>query len=173
MNKILVALSCLLLYAGSVEAEHCCRHGQGGKPQEDPSGGRPGHRPGPHHGGSGHWEAPYEAASLINPVPFSTASVAKGRATYLANCTLCHGEYGMGDGPAATSLPIRPSNLRHTARHDLDGEMAWKIYTGRDPMPAWKHTLTEQQVWELVNFVRAEFGHGRGGRHSHGRQGRG
>lgn len=168
MNKIMIALSCMLVFASAVDAGHC-QHGQGGRWDAGTSrGAQCQHGPGHHHGGSGYWAVPSEAASRINPIPRSDASVAKGRSIYRENCTQCHGEYGMGDGPVAASLAIRPSNMRHTARHDMDGEIAWKINTGRDPMPSWKDALDEQQVWDLVNFLRTEFGQRHGRRHGHG-----
>jgi hypothetical protein len=36
---------------------------------------------------------------------------------------------------------------------ETDGEVFWKISTGRPPMPTWQ-TLTETQRWELVNYIR-------------------
>lgn len=39
------------------------------------------------------------------------------------------------------------------ARQHPDSDFAWKIATGRGAMPAWKGILTENQIWDLVNFV--------------------
>jgi len=35
-----------------------------------------------------------------------------------------------------------------------DGELFWKISEGRRPMPEFKKRLTEEQRWQLVNYVR-------------------
>jgi mono/diheme cytochrome c family protein len=35
-----------------------------------------------------------------------------------------------------------------------DGELFWKMTTGRAPMPSWQDKLTETQRWELVNYLR-------------------
>ena len=35
-----------------------------------------------------------------------------------------------------------------------DGELFWKMNTGRAPMPAWNDLLPLEQRWELVNYIR-------------------
>lgn len=35
-----------------------------------------------------------------------------------------------------------------------DGELFWKMTTGRAPMPSWQDRLSETQRWELVNYLR-------------------
>jgi len=35
-----------------------------------------------------------------------------------------------------------------------DGEIFYKISEGRRPMPSFKKRLTEEQRWQLVNYVR-------------------
>jgi mono/diheme cytochrome c family protein len=41
------------------------------------------------------------------------------------------------------------------AGHHPPGDLAWKIETGRRAMPAWKGILTKNEIWDLVNFIRA------------------
>jgi mono/diheme cytochrome c family protein len=36
-----------------------------------------------------------------------------------------------------------------------DGEIFWKIGEGRRPMPSFKKRLTDDQRWQLVNYVRS------------------
>ncbi len=35
-----------------------------------------------------------------------------------------------------------------------DGELFWKISHGRRPMPGFQNKLTEQERWELVDYIR-------------------
>lgn len=122
-----------------------------------------------------HWMAPEDAASRKNPVSANAASIARGRKVFEANCVICHGPDGNGDGPAGAALNPRPTNLRAMAgRHD-DGDFAWKIANGRGPMPAWKGMLSEKQIWEVVNYVQSlaasaqnsDTEHGSHGGHKH------
>lgn len=104
---------------------------------------------------AGHWEAPEAAARRHNPVPATWASVVRGRRLYRQYCVSCHGESARGNGPAGAGLTPGPSNLRKSAEDHTAGELAWKIANGRGPMPAWKNTLSESQIWDLVNFIKS------------------
>lgn len=100
-----------------------------------------------------HWIAPSEERNRINPVLLSEESVLAGQTLYLQNCTGCHGVKADGNGPDADDIVPRPSNLAAMAGHHSDGDMAWKIQKGNDSMPAWEEMFTQEQVWNLVNFI--------------------
>ena len=100
-----------------------------------------------------HWAAPSEERNRINPVLFSEKSVLDGQTLYLQNCSDCHGVNADGSGPDADDMEPRPSNLAAMAGHHSDGDMAWKIKKGNGAMPAWEDILSEEQVWNLVNFI--------------------
>jgi len=100
-----------------------------------------------------HWAAPLEEGNQLNPVKDTIESVQRGQNLYIANCAACHGPDAEGDGPDAEFLDSRPSNLRAMAGHHPDGDMAWKIRTGKDDMTPWKDVITEKQTWDLVNFI--------------------
>ena len=48
-----------------------------------------------------HATIPQQYTELTNPVPIDEESVARGAEIYTTNCTACHGDGGMGDGPVA------------------------------------------------------------------------
>ena len=79
----------------------------------------------------------------------------KAEKTYFKNCASCHGAKAMGDGPAAAALNPKPANLAMMAGMHPDGDFAWKISNGRGVMPAWKGTLSETEIWELVNYIKS------------------
>lgn len=71
-------------------------------------------QPGPGMGGNGmmehhHAEVPAEYAGLTNPIPANEESLERGAALYTANCASCHGDGGMGDGPAGSALDPVPA----------------------------------------------------------------
>ena len=37
---------------------------------------------------------------------------------------------------------------------DTDGEMMWKIKVGKKPMPSFADKLKDEEVWQVVAFVR-------------------
>ena len=81
--------------------------------------------------------------------------IERGKKLFLKNCAVCHGNTGQGDGPASKALNPKPSDLVKGAGHHSDGDIAWKIANGRGPMPGWEKTLSENDIWDLVNFVQS------------------
>lgn len=102
------------------------------------------------------WKAPPEADGYKNPNQATAESVAAGRKVFMTNCVLCHGEKADGNGATAKTLPVKPANLGDKALigPQSDGALAWKILTGRGPMPSWAPVLQEDQIWNVVNFIR-------------------
>jgi cytochrome c553 len=70
------------------------------------------------------------------------------------NCVGCHGAKGKGDGVAAVALNPKPADWTSgTVQADTDGELFWKISTGRGAMPPWKQ-LSENDRWAVVRYIR-------------------
>lgn len=102
------------------------------------------------------WRAPESAANMKNPVKSSPAGLKDAEHLYQQNCVICHGKTGASNGPAAGSLPQEPANFTDAQmmKKATDGELFWKMTTGRAPMPSWEDHLSETQRWELVNYLR-------------------
>jgi mono/diheme cytochrome c family protein len=102
------------------------------------------------------WNAPAAAKDLQNPVPSAADSVEMGTKNYSTHCQSCHGERGDGKGPRAERLSIAPSDFMdaHAMGQMTDGELFWKISHGRRPMPGFQDKLTEQERWQLVDYIR-------------------
>jgi mono/diheme cytochrome c family protein len=101
------------------------------------------------------WVAPKEADNIKNPLAGNTAVITEAKTLYTGNCGPCHGDKGRGDGPAAAGLNPKPADHTSAAvQTQTDGAIFWKLSEGKAPMPAYKKIFTEQQRWELVNFIR-------------------
>jgi mono/diheme cytochrome c family protein len=107
----------------------------------------------------------YPTTYFQSPTGFAAASITSGEALYRDHCAGCHGSDGRGDGPAAGVLPRPPADL--TARHlwmHPDGELFWWISHGIDGqggtklMPGFGHSLGEDGVWNVIDYVRARNG---------------
>jgi copper transport protein len=110
---------------------------------------------------------PLDVANVRDPIPPDDQSLTDGQRVYTANCEVCHGETGRGDGPAGLRLVPRPADLRlHTAPGvHTDGELYYWVAYGfpGSAMPAWKQNgLTDQQIWDVINYARANFGNAGG-----------
>jgi putative copper export protein/mono/diheme cytochrome c family protein/peroxiredoxin len=101
----------------------------------------------------------YPTSYIHSPVRYGALSAARGLPLYAENCALCHGPYGYGDGPAAAALPIKPADLtgEHLFHHG-EGTLFWWVSHGiaGTPMPAFADRLTENQRWDVLNFLRAQ-----------------
>jgi len=92
-----------------------------------------------------------------NPYPADPESVQRGHLVYVTNCIGCHGTTGAGDGPTAAALNPKPANLRiHMAQGHTDAQLFEWISQGVDgtAMPAFEGRLTDQQRWEVINYIR-------------------
>jgi mono/diheme cytochrome c family protein len=101
------------------------------------------------------WKAPEEAKKLKNPTVNIESSIQSGKKLYRSRCAVCHGKTGLGDGPGGKALVPQPESLKTPlVQNQTDGEIFWKISNGRNDMIKWEPILTEQQRWDLVNFIR-------------------
>ena len=101
------------------------------------------------------WVAPKDADNVKNPLAGNTSVLPEAKALYVANCAPCHGDKGRGDGPAAAGLNPKPADHSSVAvQSQSDGALFWKMSEGRAPMPAYKKIFSDQQRWELVNYIR-------------------
>jgi putative copper resistance protein D len=100
----------------------------------------------------------YPTTYLRPSVPYQAGAITAGAALYQTSCAGCHGVRGAGDGPDGRGLPRPPADLRapHTAQHTA-GDLFWWISHGIPGagMPGFGSRLTEDQRWELINFLRA------------------
>jgi mono/diheme cytochrome c family protein len=97
---------------------------------------------------------PAEYAGKTNPL--GADAVAVGAEVFKTNCEACHGPQGHGDGPASAALDPRPKNLAELQKTAADDYFFWRINTGKEgtAMVAWKGVLTDEQVWQVVSFIR-------------------
>jgi len=100
----------------------------------------------------------YPTTYLRPSVPYHATGIAAGASLYQEGCARCHGARGAGDGPDGRALPRPPADLRapHTAQHTA-GDLFWWLTNGIPAagMPEFGSRLTEDQRWELINFLRA------------------
>ena len=103
----------------------------------------------------GAWEAPAAEKGKKNPLPADAATVAQGKKVAEVNCVSCHGAKGKGDGAAAVALTPKPADWTSKKVQAMsDGEIFWKLSTGRGAMPPWKF-LPENDRWTLVRYIRS------------------
>jgi len=97
---------------------------------------------------------PAEYVGKINPLGAGADSA--GAKLFKTNCATCHGDTGHGDGPAGAALVPAPKNLAELQTQVGDDYLFWRINTGKDgtAMVSWKGVLTDEQIWQVVSFIR-------------------
>ncbi|MSQ80032.1 MAG: cytochrome c [Flavobacteriaceae bacterium] len=101
----------------------------------------------------------YEEAKVAVKMPASVAkteaNLIKGKHYYDINCTPCHGETGMGDGPVSAKFP--PKNIPSYADARIqtleDGGIYHSITYGKNLMGAYGTVLTPEERWCVVQYV--------------------
>jgi mono/diheme cytochrome c family protein len=101
-------------------------------------------------------------AVLLSVSAFAGDGSAKaGKAVFNKNCAVCHGETGKGDGVAAAGLNPRPANFLEAARSSTPREKQVRIVTNGGAseklsplMPAFGEMLSDQQIADVVSYVR-------------------
>jgi mono/diheme cytochrome c family protein len=106
---------------------------------------------------------------LASRVP-AAGDAAAGKELYTAFCSRCHGERGRGDGPESVLLAAEPRNFADCTRmHTInDQELATVIREGgpvrhlSKDMPRWGKELQDQQIADLVTYLRSFCAHRQG-----------
>ncbi|MDE2623660.1 MAG: cytochrome c [Betaproteobacteria bacterium] len=136
------------------------RGGMMGGWQRGPDWRGPG--PMPRHHVAMMWGIPAPYTSMTNPLPRTQATLERGAAVYTANCAACHGTEGLGDGPAGRNPSPPPGNLAWLSNMPMsrwDAFMYWTIAEGGSQfdtaMPAFKDSLSKDQIWEVSAYVQA------------------
>jgi mono/diheme cytochrome c family protein len=102
------------------------------------------------------WVVPANFKTMKNPIAMSDASTQAGQALYIKTCAACHGKTGLGDGPKAKSLKTAPGDfLKAESQNQTDGEHFYKTKTGRGDMPKYEGKMTDDDIWNVVNYIRS------------------
>ena len=94
------------------------------------------------------------AAKLVNPVPASDSSIARGQRKFMKTCIPCHGVSMAGDGPVAAKFIPPPDLLAAMTRARKDGYIYAYIRHGGAVMPSYGAQVTAEEAWNLINYIR-------------------
>jgi mono/diheme cytochrome c family protein len=103
---------------------------------------------------------PAAYAGKTNPMANNSTAAQAGKQIFDTNCSPCHGMDAKGDGPAAASLDPKPADLADLESRFSDAYLFWRISEGgaippfNSKMPSWKGTLSEDQIWQVITYLR-------------------
>lgn len=99
------------------------------------------------------WDVPAKFKTMKNPTKSDQAA---GKELWNKNCASCHGKTGIGDGPKVRTLETFPVDFsKATFQGQSDGDIFYKTKTGRGEMPKYDGKISDEDIWQLVNFTRS------------------
>jgi mono/diheme cytochrome c family protein len=98
-----------------------------------------------------------QAQALVNPVPASPESVARGKYVFNIYCAVCHGSDGMANPPTPVGKRLAefgmpPVPLAAVPAYS-DGFLFTKIRYGKPGMPGYPQ-IPASDRWHVVNYLR-------------------
>lgn len=101
------------------------------------------------------WTVSEDKQNTQNPIAFSNESMKAGKAAYMINCKSCHGDPTKNNVLAA--LVPTPTDLgkQDFLDKNSDGSLFYKITEGKATMPQFGSILSEEDRWNVVNYIRS------------------
>jgi high-affinity iron transporter len=94
---------------------------------------------------------------VLDELPPNSPSLARGATVYRENCSGCHGERGLGDGPMAPTLDPKPADLADgpalRTASPLDFYRRISIGVVGTSMPAFEARLSPEDRWAVALYA--------------------
>ncbi len=81
-------------------------------------------------------------------------SQGEGAALFKSKCAGCHSPDGSGSGPAGKAMHLRDLGSAEVQKQS-DAELTAIIANGKGTMPGYKGKLTDEQIKQVVSFIRS------------------
>lgn len=96
------------------------------------------------------------ATEVRGTLPTDPAALREGVEHYQEMCVTCHGAPGVLRGEIGQGMNPEPPDLSEEAEDWSDAELFWIVKHGIKlaGMPAFGPTHSEEQIWDIVAFVR-------------------
>ncbi|MBN2636899.1 MAG: cytochrome c [Prolixibacteraceae bacterium] len=98
------------------------------------------------------WQVPDDQQKIENPSLYNLQNVKQGKDLYMQNCKSCHGDPGKNNH--LPLVPPPPDVTSEQMQVNTDGELYYKITNGRGGMPQFETTISEDDRWRIINFIR-------------------
>lgn len=81
------------------------------------------------------------------------ARAQSGADVYKSKCAMCHGADGKGDSPIGKSMKLRDLGSADVQKQS-DAELMAITSGGKGKMPGYKGKLSDEQIKEVVSYIR-------------------
>jgi mono/diheme cytochrome c family protein len=98
------------------------------------------------------WSVPEDKRSKLSSFPFDENTRKAGEKLYSVNCMSCHGTPGKANFLNLVPPPGDPATEK--IQKNNDGEIYYKVTTGRGQMPSFRSVLSSSEIWNIISFLR-------------------
>jgi mono/diheme cytochrome c family protein len=97
------------------------------------------------------------ARGIVAPARVSAAQVERGFCLYETHCVACHGAAGVAREHWVGGMEPQPPYLLDASQRFTPAELFWIAKNGvkMTGMPAWRDSLTDAQLWDVVAWLEA------------------
>lgn len=99
------------------------------------------------------WVVPEDKRNRLSTFAFSDETRKAGEKIYAINCMSCHGSPGKGNYINLVPSPGDPATAK--IQDNRDGEIFYKVSTGRGPMPSFRSVLSTNEIWNVISYLRS------------------
>ncbi|MCU0362260.1 MAG: c-type cytochrome [Bacteroidales bacterium] len=99
------------------------------------------------------WTVPDDRKGRLSTFAFDDETRKTGQKLYTANCKSCHGIPGEDNWLRLVPPPGDPASEKF--QKNSDGEMFYKVVTGRGQMPSFRTVLSANEIWALISYLRS------------------
>lgn len=99
------------------------------------------------------WVVPDDKKGRLSTFAFDDNTRRAGQKLYNLNCMSCHGSPGKANYLNLVPPPGDPATDK--IQHNSDGEIFYKVQTGRGQMPSFKSVLTTDELWNIISYIRS------------------
>ena len=95
-----------------------------------------------------------QPSSVEPTAPLTAEEHSRATNLFTAQCAVCHGKRGRGDGISALRLAPAPTNFHEVQPSQTYAESALRIGISGSSMPKWEGKLTADEQRLLARYVR-------------------
>jgi mono/diheme cytochrome c family protein len=101
-------------------------------------------------------KSPAQTTDRVNPVKPTEESLSKGKKLYGIDCAMCHGKDGDGKGDMASDVKnVTDFTNPDALKNSTDGALFYVIRNGKGEMPPEGDRAKDNDIWNLVNYIRS------------------
>jgi mono/diheme cytochrome c family protein len=93
---------------------------------------------------------------------WTAAGLQEGKEVFISHCQTCHGDAGNGLGTYGGTMTITPADFKQEPFRSMRADQwFWHVSEGIQGslMPTWKASLTEEERWQVIGYIRTIFAH--------------